>query len=97
MTDAFQLVAKITPKPEHKEDVRNSILAILAQTRSEPGCLKFNLLEAREGDSFFLDEAWASDADLEAHYATPYVAPIFAQYEQWLERPVEIHKMTLLA
>lgn len=97
MSQPFQLFAKITPKPEHREDVRNSILGILAQTRSEPGCLKFNLLEAREGDSFYLDEAWASDAALEAHYATPYVAPIFAKYEEWLERPVEIHKMTLLA
>lgn len=50
MTTQFQLIAKITPKPEHMQDVRDSLTSILAPTRAEPGCLKFNLLEGRSGD-----------------------------------------------
>ncbi|WP_264213011.1 putative quinol monooxygenase [Leisingera thetidis] len=97
MTSPFQLIAKITPKPEHMEDVRQNILAILGQTRAEPGCLKFNLLQGRDGDCFYLDEEWAGDEALAAHYAAPYIAPVFAKYEDWLAEPVEIHKMTPLA
>lgn len=97
MTKPFHLMAKITPKPEHKEDVHNSLLSILAHTRAETGCLKFNLLQSRDGDSFFLDEIWSDDAALDAHYAMPYITPIFAKYEAWLARPVEIHKMTQIA
>lgn len=97
MTNRFTLIAKITPKPEHMQDVRQSLLNILAPTRAEAGCLKFNLLEGREGDCFYLDEEWSDDAALAAHYAEPYITPIFAKYENWLAAPVEIHKMTALA
>jgi len=96
MTHPFHLFAKITPKPEHLQDVRQSILSILAQTRAEPGCLKFDLLEGREEACFYLSEEWENDAALTAHYASDYIAPIFAKYENWLAKPVEIHKMTAL-
>ncbi|EDZ48268.1 Antibiotic biosynthesis monooxygenase domain protein [Rhodobacterales bacterium Y4I] len=97
MTAPFQLFAKITPKPEHQDAVRDSLLSILAQTRAEPGCLKFNLLEGRDGSCFYLDEEWASDGALAEHYAAPFIAPIFAKYEDWLAAPVEVHKMMPLA
>lgn len=97
MTKPFQLIAKITPKPEHIEDVRQNILGILDRTRAEPGCLKFKLLQGRDGSCFYLDEEWASDEALAEHYAAPYIAPVFAKYEDWLATPVEIHKMTPLA
>lgn len=97
MTHPFQLVAKITPKPEHMHDVRQSLLDILDPTRAEAGCLKFTLLEGVSGDCFYLDEEWASDEALAAHYAADYITPIFAKYEAWLAAPVEIHKMTQLA
>ncbi|KIC39568.1 putative quinol monooxygenase [Leisingera sp. ANG-M7] len=97
MTSPFQLVAKITPKQEHMQDVRQSLLDILEPTRAEPGCLKFLLAEGRDGDCFYLDEEWASDDALAAHYAADYITPVFAKYEAWLAAPVEIHKMTPLA
>ncbi|WP_323779996.1 putative quinol monooxygenase [Leisingera sp.] len=96
MTTAFQLFAKITPKPEHMQDVRDSLLAILAPTRAEPGCRKFLLLESREADCLYLDEEWANDQALADHYAQDYITPLFAKYEQWLAAPVEVHKMTQL-
>ncbi|MEW2913187.1 putative quinol monooxygenase [Leisingera sp. JC11] len=97
MTSPFKLVAKITPKPEHMQDVRQSLLDVLEPTRAEAGCLKFRLLEGRDGTCFYLDEEWASDDALAAHYAADYITPIFAKYEDWLAKPVEIHKMTALA
>ncbi|MFS4582629.1 putative quinol monooxygenase [Phaeobacter sp. C3_T13_0] len=97
MTSHFQLIAKITPKPEHMQDVRESLMGILAPTRAEAGCLKFNLLEGREGDCFYLDEEWSNDAALAAHYEKDYIKPIFAKYQNWLASPVEIHKMAALA
>ncbi|KXF90576.1 putative quinol monooxygenase [Phaeobacter inhibens] len=97
MTTQFQLIAKISPKPEHMQDVRDSLTSILAPTRAEPGCLKFNLLEGRSGDCFYLDEEWISDDALAAHYEMDYIKPIFAKYENWLAAPAEIHKMTALA
>ncbi|SDZ13621.1 Quinol monooxygenase YgiN [Jannaschia faecimaris] len=88
------LVARILPKPLHRQAAFDAILGILAQTRAEPGCLRFELNEGDDGDmALYLEERWVDDAALKSHYDQPYVAKVFAAYEEWLAEPVQIWPM----
>ncbi|WP_179380505.1 putative quinol monooxygenase [Jannaschia marina] len=84
------LFARITPKPEHRTRALAALEGILAPTRAEPGCLRFEL-NTGDGDdpSLYLVEQWRDAAALETHYAQPYVAEVFAAYADWLAKPVE--------
>ena len=88
------LFARITPKPEHRAKALDAIRGILDPTRAEPGCLRFELLTGDGDDSsIYLVERWTDDAALEAHYAQPYIAEVFAAYVDWLAAPVEAVRM----
>ncbi|MEM7497020.1 MAG: putative quinol monooxygenase [Pseudomonadota bacterium] len=94
MTDPAQLaiVARIAPKPEHRDAARDALLAILAPTRAEPGCEQFDLHEGEDA-SLYLVERWRSAAALTAHYEQPYVTRVFAAYEDWLAEPVTVTRL----
>ncbi|MEM6422726.1 MAG: putative quinol monooxygenase [Pseudomonadota bacterium] len=92
------IVARITPKPQHRQEARQAILAILSDTRAEAGCQQFDLCDGDGGDTaLYLVERWTDDAALTAHYAQPYVQRVFAAYEAWLEHPPEITRLRPVA
>lgn len=85
--------AEITPKPAHVGQARDAIMSIIKDTRAEPGCLSFELFDNKADGTLFLLEEWRSQADLDAHYAMPYTANVFSQYDNWLAGPPVIRKM----
>jgi quinol monooxygenase YgiN len=82
--------ATITPRPEHFGKAREAIRAILARTRAETGCIRFELNESQDADRLHLYEIWADRAAFEAHHAADYTRAVFRQYEEWLAEPVAI-------
>ena len=90
----LSLFATIRPKPEHRAAALAAIEGILEDTRAEPGCHRFEL-NVGEGDdpALYLVEHWEDDEALEAHYATDYVATVFASYQDWLAQPGDIVRM----
>lgn len=98
MTDAPLFVfAKIRPKPEHHEKVRTALRGILEVTRAEPGCRRFDLLEADDGTAFHLAEEWDDKAALDRHYAQPYVQAVMPHYDVWLAEPLTVWRAYALA
>ena len=90
--------AKIIPKKEHFDDVRQAILDIMPETLSEEGCLQFDLLAAdAEPANLFLQEAWADGTAFEYHHKQEHTKAVFAKYQQWLAQPVEILHMHKLS
>ena len=94
LTEPLAIFATITPKPEHLQEAKQAVLDIIPDTLREPGCRRFELLEAGTGDRLHLWEIWADDAALEAHYQQPYTREVFEKYKTWLARPVEITRMS---
>ncbi|WP_316013894.1 putative quinol monooxygenase [Roseobacter sp. HKCCA0434] len=93
MTD-LTVFARIEPKPEHYHEALTAIRGIVDATRTEPGCRRFEVNAGQPGDpALYLVEWWRSDAALDAHYAQDYTRAVFAAYEGWLARPVEVTKM----
>ncbi|WP_147109015.1 putative quinol monooxygenase [Tateyamaria sp. syn59] len=90
----LSIFATIRPKPEHRAEALAAIEGILAATRSEPGCQRFELnVDAGNDDALYLVEHWTDEAALEAHYAQVYVQDVFAAYEKWLAETVQIVRM----
>jgi quinol monooxygenase YgiN len=91
MSNLF-VFAKISPKPEYFVDARAAIQSIVEQTRVEDGCIQFELLEA--DSCLYLYEEWKTESDLELHYKQSYTKAVFEEYQQFLEKPLEVVKMT---
>lgn len=90
------IFATITPKPEHYEQAKSAIKSILQDTRSESGCIQFDVHSDLENTRIFLYEQWADEKALQDHYQQAYTKHVFKCYETWLAQPVDIKPLTLL-
>ncbi len=93
----LSVFATITPKPQHLDEARSAIRAILEPTRAESGCLTFELHDALQGGQLHLFEIWTDEAALEAHHDQAYTRAVFRQYEDWLAEPPAITLMRPVA
>jgi quinol monooxygenase YgiN len=69
-----------------EEDLRQHLLSLARPTRSEPGCVAYDLYQSPEAAHEFMRyEVWASPAALEAHKKTPHLQASFEkrQREGW--------------
>jgi quinol monooxygenase YgiN len=60
------VVATISPKPEHADEVRQALLEAVPEVHGEPGCERYSLHEGREGDLVMV-EKWESPEALAEH------------------------------
>ncbi|WP_232628126.1 putative quinol monooxygenase [Methylobacterium sp. Leaf118] len=84
------IFATITPKPEHLTDALAAIEGILAATRAEAGCLRFDLHRGVETEHLHLYEVWADRDAFDHHHAQPYTRAVFRRYQAWLAQPVAL-------
>lgn len=94
MTKSLFIFAEITPKPQHLDEAREAIVGIVGPTQNEPGCHSFEVFDGVESGSLFLFEEWSDQGALDAHYAQSYTVAVFASYEEWLEKPPSIRKLS---
>jgi quinol monooxygenase YgiN len=77
---AYAVVAEVRAKPGQERALREITLPLVAQVRAEPNNLLYFLHENREVPGHFVFyEIFASQADFEAHNATPHVQAWFKQ------------------
>lgn len=85
------VLARIKAKPGMEETVKNEVLALVAPTRAESGCINYDLHQAADDKSLFiLYENWVSKEALEAHLAMPYLEAFKAKAEELLAEPLDI-------
>jgi quinol monooxygenase YgiN len=94
---AFTVVAEVRAKPGMEDELRDATLPLVAQVRSEPNNLLYFLHENREAPGHFIFyEIFASQADFEAHNATPHVRAWFARLPKLADGGVKVVRMELL-
>jgi quinol monooxygenase YgiN len=77
-----QVVLHVTMEavPGHESELAGQLNALVAPTRSEPGCLEYNLhRDPEHAGTFMFYERFASQAALDAHLETDHFRK-FAQY-----------------
>ena len=70
----LRVVARIKAKPDKVEEVREALTGLVAPTRSEPGCIVYELLQNRDDPTdFTFVEEWESEETLAVHAASDHI------------------------
>src|SRR5277367_4102712 len=84
LTVAFQA------RPGKEAELRAALMALLAPTRAEAGCINYDLHTASDDPSKLLFyENWASKAHHEAHDKTPHIQSLRARINEISHPPVK--------
>jgi quinol monooxygenase YgiN len=68
------VVAQIRAKDGMEERVKQELVGLVGPTRSEKGCIKYELHQSVENKSLFMFyEKWASKKDLDEHIHMPHM------------------------
>lgn len=85
------VVARIKAKPGMEERVKQELLSLVNPTRSEAGCINYDLHQSTDDRSIFLFyENWTSKEDLDKHIEMPYLKAFLEKAEGILAEPAEI-------
>ncbi|GFE80631.1 hypothetical protein GCM10011487_26310 [Steroidobacter agaridevorans] len=94
---AYSVVAEVRAKPGKERELREATLRLVAQVRAEPNNLVYFLHEDREAPGHFVFyEIFVSQADFEAHNATPHVQSWFARLPELADGGVKVVRMEIL-
>lgn len=85
------LVARLKVKKEMVEEAKKVALALVEVSRTEEGCVSYDLHQAIDDETVFVwHEVWASKSALDEHFAKPYFTDFFAKVEEIAETPPQI-------
>ena len=91
MTQQLTVLARIKAKAGREEEVLREIMSLIEPTRSEDGCITYDLHRAQEDPALFcLYENWRSRRDLDEHLATPYLLAFLGKAPDLLAEPVDL-------
>lgn len=78
LKDAVIIVAHFTAIPGNEKELQDFLQTLVAPTRLEPGCLRYEVNQDLDDPATFtFVETFADQAGFDAHCATPYVAKLF--------------------
>ena len=84
------VVAKVQAKPGCEQRVHQELVNLLAPTRSEAGCINYDLHQSLDDPAVFLFyENWTTEEDLQRHLSAPHIKAWFALAPTLLAGPVE--------
>ena len=85
------VVAIFKAKTGMEDTARDAILALVAPTRAEAGCINYDLHQTADDPSLFmLYENWVSQKDLDEHLAMPYLQDLLGKANDLFKEPVSI-------
>ena len=85
------VLAMAKAKDGMDETVRQELLSLVNPTRSEPGCINYDLHQAHDDKSLFIFyENWKSKEDLDKHLGMPYLKAFLEKAESLLAKPIEV-------
>lgn len=85
------VLARIKIKKGMEEEVKKELLSLIGPTRSEKGCLRYDLHQSMEDQSqFMFYENWASKKDLDEHLNMPYMKAHLEKASKIFAKPPEI-------
>lgn len=85
------VIARVQAKAEHRAEVEAELRRMVAATRAEPGCLRYDLFADQDGGAgFSLVEAYTDEAALEAHRDSAHYQAFRGRIGDWLAAPTAV-------
>ncbi len=95
--NAFSVIAEVRAKPGKEDELRAVTLPLIELVRNEPNNIVYFLQESRSSPGHFIFyEVFASEADFEAHNATPHVQAWFKRLPDLAQGGVQVTTMRVL-
>jgi quinol monooxygenase YgiN len=92
------VLALVKAKEGMEETVRKELMALVNPTRSEVGCVDYDLHQAAEDKSLFMFyENWNSMEDLEKHRETAHLKAFRDKAGGLLEKPIEVRLFEMIS
>lgn len=80
MMTEYTNLAQIRAQEGKSEDLGAALLALVAPSRAEPGCIAYAVHRGLDDpDLWMVYEIWTSPAELEAHFALPHMQAFVAR------------------
>jgi len=96
--ETLRVVARVTAQAGKDGEVKAILLALVGPARQDPGCIGYELLQSLDDPcDFTFVEEWASDADMQAHLATPHVQSALSQALSLLAAEPDIRRYATIA
>ena len=94
----YTIIGTVTARPETRDELHKLLIAQVAPTRAESGCINYDYhVDAADPCAFVFYENWINKAALDAHLAMPHLQPLFSQLGRLLALPVDIRPLTMLS
>lgn len=94
----LRVVARIPARPDTVDAVKAVLLTLIAPTRAESGCIRYELLQNHEDPTdFTFVEEWSGDAALQAHMGTPHIAAALGKLGDLLGGAPDIRRYSAVA
>jgi quinol monooxygenase YgiN len=89
------IVARFVPKAGEEARVEAILRGMVASTRREPGCRRYDFYRASAagGTLFCLIEQYSGEEAIEAHRATPHYKSYRASIADLLAQPIEVARL----
>lgn len=85
------VLAGFKAKPGKEDALKEAIVACVAPTRAEAGCINYDLHQSPDDKcKFILYENWVSMKVLEEHLEMPYLVNLKAKVEELCSEPLDI-------
>jgi quinol monooxygenase YgiN len=87
----YTVVAEQFAQPGKEEELKKHLLALVAPTRKEAGCLLYELHQDHSAPGHFVFfENWESKEALERHIKTPHMAAFQTVEKQLVAQPARV-------
>jgi len=86
----ISITAIIKSKQENIEEVKNLIQNLVAQTRKEEACIRYDLHNTE--NVFIIWEEWQDQTGLDLHNNQSYLQDFIKQSESFASAPIQVYK-----
>jgi quinol monooxygenase YgiN len=85
------VLARFKAKEGLEEKAKQAIIACVAPTRAEAGCINYDLHQSSDDKrQLMLYENWTSKKALDEHLAMPYLKALVASADELFSEPIDI-------
>jgi quinol monooxygenase YgiN len=98
MAELVTVVAEMKAKEGKEAQLREALIALVAPTRQEEGCVQYDLHEKLdEPGRFVFYENWVTLEDLARHGQSAHIQAFRARRDDLLAEPARVDKYTRIA